>query len=98
MACKLETAKAKSIQLELETKKFDAQLNDLKKVLREKTSLLRFIGDIMCLFQKSENALTDAKLKVSQTKNEQLLKERELKAKEEEAAAQMLKMKNNKEA
>lgn len=69
-----------------------------KGIERDKHHLLRFMEDIICLFQKSENALTDAKLKVSQTKNEQLLKERELKSKEEEAAAQMLKMKNNKEA
>ena len=47
--------------------------------------------------QKSENALADAKLRVSQTRNEQLIHEREMNTKEAELAAEQQKYRTEKE-
>lgn len=48
-------------------------------------------------WQKSENALADAKLRVSQTRNEQLIHEREMNTKEAELAAEQQKYRTEKE-
>ena len=47
--------------------------------------------------KNSENALADAKLRVSQTRNEQMVREREVIAREGELVAEMQKFKKERE-